>query len=1181
MVELNLLKSINDTLFRIEKLLQTGDAPSKRGMSPGFNLKPNKSNDSETKETKITQSLFKNIGGGTKDTSRNVASIVVGIDNITTILTQIRDQKSIPSKETPKKGNRLLNLIPDLFKAKTVKDFNSAKKSTSLFERMTTNLKKGILNMADVDDQKISSGIANMITFGNAFSRFAKQVSIGSLIMLPSLVILPVASLAILGLGQVFKFLGGDKNNKQIEKGAKTLGLMGKSLVGFSLGIGTFSLVFAAIATGGFGLLGGSGGGDMISTGIKTLGIIGAGMLTIYGMSLLYSHVGKNSKNIIQGSKAVGIMSLSLVGLSLGLWAINKTPFLTADDKWEKLGMLTATLGTLAITYGLAGKFWTHITFGSIAFVAIGLSLIPLAWGFKKLYESEYFGGDPNWEKFGFLSATLGGLGLIYTGLGAAGMTGLPFVGAAVMGAIGLSLMALGSGVSSMFDTLSKYDDIDKVGEQFVGLMGNIGLGMLAFSNPSILTGGDSKGGFFKSIGNFLQGGLNTVQILAASAAITTTSLSLSLFSKSLKSFMESGAIDGSYEDIKSRSDSMAYLFANMGTAFAIEPKKVMLMQTGAAGITSVGQSLIKVSKGLKSWYKDRIPDNEFSVRKGFGSDEYEGETTPISMMESIISTLNAIQKPFELIGSSKGLERGFLGKIFNGDRNAVKDGIDAVKGTQGALTSVKKGLDEWYKNRIPHMEFKVRDNFGSDEYKGDSTPTSMMESIISTLNAIQAPFAAIGMKEGLERGFLGKIFAGKRNSIKDGIDAVKETQGALTSVKKGLDDWYKNRIPHHELGMRLGFGTTPELSTPTTLLESIVATFTAIQEPFAAIGSKEGSSRGLFGDLFMGKRNAVAEGITAIKGTGEELSNISNALMGFKGINPDDLKMNITFDSKTGEIITKGVKEFSILDNILASTMLISQVFSQIGEMENSKRTSILGIRFGKGDVTKGASVAQSSADTLKNLADGLSTFKDLGSNQNAADNAVNMLKTYIDGMVSLKGISPGDNKTIMDVLDKSNKYLNETKTTMQKIVDLSSNSKTSSGLKAFNTMFNDMAKLPHDKISNMFKEMRLSIEEMKNLNQVTLTTQLDLYKTQLSIIEAEIKKITTSHLTQQTVTQQPNNNNQNQQNQQTDNKTNDAAILSVMLQQIKASIEELNDNFISGQGKVKITNFDELSLR
>jgi len=1031
---------------------------------------------------------------------------------------------------------------------------------------------KGFKQLSDyynkIGDTKSSKRIMNGVTTFNAmslgFRKSSQHLLIGSLLMIPAIVALPIAILGMWGVSKLFEYIGDVKRSQKIKRGATVLSTIGKSILFVSLGLGAFALVMGAVAgTASFT-------GDLsLGSVAKGLGALGIGIIAIWGISFIYDKIGsgKSFTNILKGTAAVGLITISLVGVSYALSLVMEQSFIKNKD-WEGLLFMGATLGGLGVIYGIAGQFFSQIGIGSLAFLAIGASLWVVGFALEKTYESGYFKDGTDWEKLGFLGATLGGLGAIYTGLGAVGMTGLPFIGVALIGAIGGSLWALGAGLDSIFKVVTGYGDIEEVGEKFKILMSNVGLGMLAFVDPSVLSQAEESKGFFGSLVSTAKGlvtsGVNTIKVVAASAAMLTSSVSLLKMGKAFSALNESGLFNKSVEEIKDIGVNIKNLFGALGEAFDIPFSTQLDMVSGSTAIMGASKSLSNISKALQEWKKAAIPNSELVL--SYEKEGLDPTKQPITLLDSIYATLNAIQKPFALIGNSGQIAKGGMAGFFGGTTNVVKDGINSVMGTQKALTSVKDGLNAWYKNRIPDKEFRIRPVFLNES--SETAPETLLESIISTFMAIRKPFALIGESGQVQKGGIFGFFGGTTNVVKEGINSVMGTQKALTSVSEGLRAWRKNSIENKEFMVRENFMLGHE---PTTLMESIVSVLLAIREPFAKIGAKTSDGGGVWGFLF-GSQNDVEEGIKSVKDTGKSLTDIAEGLTKFKGITAADMASNLSFD-KEGNMIIKG--EPTLLDRILMTTTLISNVFARVGEMEKDSRKSFLGIKYGEGNVKRGIESAKEAGVTLKNIADALTVFSTLKTidYQTVAVKAATTMKTYIESISSVGEIKGG--KSIGKSLKDANKFLSENVKLIQTLETLDKSKTASSGISTFGKLFADLGKLPHDGISQMFKDMKLTIEAMKKMNTDALKQQLELYKAQARVVEAEVEKLKQNNTTIALKTPTTNSGSTTT----VVNSGSNVNVLAVILAEIKEAINEMSDK-LDGSAKIKVTNISDLKI-
>ena len=147
--------------------------------------------------------------------------------------------------------------------------------------------------------------------------------------------------------------------NKQINKGALSLMLIGAGLIVFGLGYAIFAASVSATVT------------DIKDVGIQLAVIGGIGLVTALlgaGLSLI----------------AQGAVSLVLMGLGLAVvFGLGYTPFAkaTKDTTLEDVGIQAALLTSLGLVFAAAGFGAIAIIPGAIAFALVGGALLLLAPG--------------------------------------------------------------------------------------------------------------------------------------------------------------------------------------------------------------------------------------------------------------------------------------------------------------------------------------------------------------------------------------------------------------------------------------------------------------------------------------------------------------------------------------------------------------------------------------------------------------------------------------------------------------------------------------------------------------------------------------------------------------------------------------------------------------------------------
>ena len=184
----------------------------------------------------------------------------------------------------------------------------------------------------------------------------------------------------------------------------------------------------------------------------KEFGIM---LLSILLLGVIFSAIGIASPLIIIGSAAVITMGVSLILFGLGLMvALNATK----ETKIEDVGIMMALIGGLAIAYALVGVLSENIIIGSVAVIAMGVSLIIFALGLKNMVKVSK---DVTLKDVGIMMALIGGLAIAYSGAGL--MLPTVMLGVFTIGLIAISLAILAISIKAwqeiddnMIDTVEK-----------------------------------------------------------------------------------------------------------------------------------------------------------------------------------------------------------------------------------------------------------------------------------------------------------------------------------------------------------------------------------------------------------------------------------------------------------------------------------------------------------------------------------------------------------------------------------------------------------------------------------------------------------------------------------------------------------------------------------------------------
>ena len=184
----------------------------------------------------------------------------------------------------------------------------------------------------------------------------------------------------------------------------------------------------------------------------KEFGIM---LLSILLLGVIFAAIGIASPLIIIGSAAVITMGVSLILFGLGLMvALNATK----ETKIEDVGIMIALIGGLAIAYALVGVLSENIIIGSVAVIAMGVSLIIFALGLKNMVKVSK---DVTLKDVGIMMALIGGLAIAYSGAGL--MLPTVMLGVFTIGLIAISLAILAIAIKAwqeiddnMIDTVEK-----------------------------------------------------------------------------------------------------------------------------------------------------------------------------------------------------------------------------------------------------------------------------------------------------------------------------------------------------------------------------------------------------------------------------------------------------------------------------------------------------------------------------------------------------------------------------------------------------------------------------------------------------------------------------------------------------------------------------------------------------
>ena len=616
--------------------------------------------------------------------------------------------------------------------------------------------------------------------------------------------------------------------------------------------------------------------------GIIAIPFLIISLILIGGAMLL---LGRLSKPITKGAKALDRVGDALKSFGIGLAIFAITTFFIMLQPTILLGMV-ASLVLIGGAVALIGLLNKQINKGSLSLILMGAGLIVFGIGYA-IFAASVSATVTDIKDVGMQLAVLGGIGLVTALLG----VGLSLI---AQGALSLVLMGLGLAVFGLgyipFAKATKDATLDSVAVQ-AGVLTALGLVFAAAGLAAIAIVPGAVA--FAAVGAAL---LVLAPGLAAMQSVNFTqedALNLTTTLAGVKSAFigppnKGGVVSGIFKSIGG---------AISGGADAVQ------MTAAAVGFAAAGKALTVLSVGLK---------------------EYKKISWTADDSLQLTTVLSGISAAFAQAGGEAAAPGGVFGAVFGNafSPNATEKGIDSVMGAGKALTSIATGLTAF-----------------SALVKSKINIETLAEDIGVVLGFVSQAFAAIGgANQDVESGgFFSGLFGIKSTATEEGIRSVRDAGDALTGIAKGLEAFSGIKDPAGtaaKIGEVLGF----------------------VSQAFAAIGGadQDVESGGFFSSLFGIKSTATEEGIRSVKGAGDELVKIGTALEKFAGLkDPEDTA-----------------------EKIKAVLGMVGTAFAAIGGGANEESDGNWFISWDENKIQKGIEAVDGAGDALVDIAAGLKAF-------------------------------------------------------------------------------------------------------------------------------------------------------------------------------------------------------------
>ena len=689
---------------------------------------------------------------------------------------------------------------------------------------------------------------------------------------------------------------------KELKEGAEAFALMANSIGKFAVGLVKAALLLP------IGLL-----------GIKLLGIV------LKAATPIFKKLGKESKDINKGAKALDLMGTGLLSFAKGLALAG----IVSVVGLIAVPFLILSIALIGAAFFLLGKIATPINRGSRALDNMGDALKSFALGLAGFALVTFF----ILMKPIILVGMVASLVLIGGAVAILGkMSKQIRKGTATLALMGLGIALFGLGYAifasqfpenvGLMDIVVQAAAIALIGGA-VALVGKFGLKNSAVGALALVMNGLGLLVFNLGYKPFAEAtkGLSIMDVIIQTAVLVGVGLAVALVGKFGIANLAMGA--GSFALI-----GIGLLVFNLGYVdFAAATKGMTLGDVGiqAAVLTGVGALMTLAGIAVAaSGGTALLGPALFAAAGGAllllapGLQKMRDLKYTADDGKQLATTLGVVSMAF----SGAKPDEGFFASVGGMFSRATDSGAGLVAAAMYAaaglsLRSLSKGLAAF--KSIGFTEDDSRD-------------------LAIALGAVSTGFAQAGGSAEPPGGLLGAVFGNalSPNAVEKGIDSVMKSGDALKNIAKGLTSF-------------------KGIEDPIGLSNKISQVVGFVSKAFASIAD-EGTveAGGFFGSLLGVKKNKVAEGIASVQGAGKELKDIADGLSVFKGIEDP-----AALSSKIANVVG-----------------MVGSAFAAVGGKKN-KKSALFGLVSWEEDAIKaGIKSVSGAGKTLEEIATGLKAF-------------------------------------------------------------------------------------------------------------------------------------------------------------------------------------------------------------
>ena len=458
----------------------------------------------------------------------------------------------------------------------------------------------------------------------------------------------------------------------------------------------------------------------------------------------------KVKSDLLQGAIALGAISVALLILAASLYVFKSSGFGLGDA--VVLTALIIALGTIGTVLGALMEAGGLPLLGAAAMAAIGLSLLPLTYALKAYKDSKI--EDKDILVFGLL---IGALALLSTELGGLMLFGgLPLLGAAAMGAIGLALVPF----TKALLTYKKSGFNDSDAENFITVLDKIIVGLIdTFTNLSIgqlsklRTGISALTGVGNVMSSLATGIQNFANMKFIEYEVVKNKDGIAMIQpKSIKKLSNTD-IQNAGINFGIIIDAIAKPLATVGI-YESTGKGIFsgnYVSKGIKALTGIGNIMTGLAQGVQAFANLTFIEYEV-VGKGSDAKLVPKAVVPINMKTTLplvtatfTKIVTAMVKPLSDIGKEESESSG----LFSG--GYVSKGIKALTGIGNIMADLAKGV-QMYAN-LTFQKYKLDEKTNKLILDGNPQPLGETEiynaglQFDRVINAILDPAIRAGKK--------------------------------------------------------------------------------------------------------------------------------------------------------------------------------------------------------------------------------------------------------------------------------------------------------------------------------------------------------------------------------------------------------------------------------------------------